>query len=540
MARAIVYARVSTEEQGRNTSLGGQIESCRAFAEKQGYKVLGEIRDESSGARLDRPGLGQVREMAARGEVEAVVVYDPDRLSRSNAHMWMLMEEFERKRVTLLFVNAPREDTPEGRMLFGMRALFAEYEREKIKERTRRGKERRARAGQVLSSAACAYGYTYLGGAGQGRYEVLEREANVVRQMFRWLVVDRMSMGKIVAKLNFLEVPTKRGGRWTRSTLRGIFTNETYTGTFYWNRHESVLPKRGGSGRKTEKSSLLLKDRSEWIAVPVPAIIDRETFELAQKQLRSNAENSPRNSKNEYLLRGMLVCGTCGNKYYGSTSGLGRPRRYRCRGRGGDAYAGSVGRCLSTIYHADDLEGAVWRALVDYLSDAERITLGVSGKDATLREEEQRDEREMESLSELLRRIEREQARLMHAYQQEVIELGELQQSLAEIRKRKEGLEREQREVVARIERRQKQVSDLGSIRELSHKAQLGLQGMSYEQKRAVLEVLEIKVYLSGTRVEVSGLLTDRLLLALESPTSALRHEIAYTGWTACGACAST
>src|SRR5215216_4924261 len=140
MKAAAIYARVSTAGQAKDgTSLDTQTEACREYASANGYNVVVEFRDDVSGAILNRPGLDKVRDMAQAGEIQAVIVNEQDRLSRSLAHTYLLVEEFEGSSVRLLFVNEPDDPTPEGKMLFGMKGLFKEYERTKIQERCRRG-----------------------------------------------------------------------------------------------------------------------------------------------------------------------------------------------------------------------------------------------------------------------------------------------------------------------------------------------------------------------------------------------------------------
>src|SRR5512143_1766471 len=111
----------------------------------------------------------------------------------------LLVEEFEQHRVELVFVNAPREDTPEGRMLFGLKGLFSEYERAKILERTRRGKEKRVRDGRGIGSPFIPVGYPYM--QGEGRYVVNEEQAEWVRQIYRWLVENHLSMREVARRL---------------------------------------------------------------------------------------------------------------------------------------------------------------------------------------------------------------------------------------------------------------------------------------------------------------------------------------------------
>jgi site-specific DNA recombinase len=167
------------------------------------------------------------------------------------AHTMMLMEEFERNNADVLFVNAPREDTPEGEMLFGMRALFAQYERTKIAERTRRGKERRIREGQVMMTASsCPFGYRYIPKV--HTVEVIESEAFWVKHMFEWVVYDGCSLRQVARRLDANCVPTKSGAdHWHAEVVKGILNNELYAGTWHYGKRRSIEARRS-TARKNE------------------------------------------------------------------------------------------------------------------------------------------------------------------------------------------------------------------------------------------------------------------------------------------------
>ncbi len=141
-----------------------------------------------SSQRNHRPALTELRELAKSGQIDAVVAYDPDRLSRNFVHLMVLANEFEQQGIELSFVTQNVGRTLEDRMLFGMKGLFAEYERTKIRERTMRGMIARAKSGRLTGGKSTRlYGYLYLPGKGVGegkRYEK-EEEANCVREMFR-------------------------------------------------------------------------------------------------------------------------------------------------------------------------------------------------------------------------------------------------------------------------------------------------------------------------------------------------------------------
>jgi len=153
-----IYARVSSDRQKEEQTIASQTAALIEHSQQEGYTVPDEwiFQDEGySGATLIRPGLERVRDLAAEGQIENVLIYSPDRLSRKYAYQVLLVEEFSRHGVEVIFIKSPRFSTPEDQLLLQFQGMIAEYERAQIAERTRRGKRHRAKAGlvNVLSGA---------------------------------------------------------------------------------------------------------------------------------------------------------------------------------------------------------------------------------------------------------------------------------------------------------------------------------------------------------------------------------------------------
>ena len=152
--RAILYARVSTDEQARSGySLAQQLEALRAYASREGYEVLEEILDPGqSGASLQRPGLDRVRDLVAAGGVSVVFAQDRDRFAREPAYIYLLKQEFGEYGTAIRALNDRGDDSPEGELTDGILDQLAKYERAKTAERTRRGKLRKAREGNIVNA----------------------------------------------------------------------------------------------------------------------------------------------------------------------------------------------------------------------------------------------------------------------------------------------------------------------------------------------------------------------------------------------------
>src|ERR1700727_724605 len=189
MPIAAIYARVSSDKQREESTIASQTAALIEFARSRGYQVPAEwvFEDEGySGASLVRPGLERLRDLAAEGQIEAVLVHAPDRLSRKYAYQVLLIEELGRHGVETIFVKAPRGATAEDQLLVQFQGMIAEYERAQILERSRRGKRHRARQGQVHVLSGAPYGYRFIRKTDHSAayYEIDEEQARIVRQIF--------------------------------------------------------------------------------------------------------------------------------------------------------------------------------------------------------------------------------------------------------------------------------------------------------------------------------------------------------------------
>src|SRR3954471_17101597 len=161
--RAAIYARVSTERQGRDQAIDSQLDALRRWVSGHGHELKREhiyIDEGYSGSRLDRPALDRLRDAAREGEFDAVGVYSPDRLARRYAYQVVLLEELRKAGCPVEFVHRPISDDPHDQLLLQVRGAVAEYERALPGERSRRGELQEAGAGHwVAGRAPCGYRY---------------------------------------------------------------------------------------------------------------------------------------------------------------------------------------------------------------------------------------------------------------------------------------------------------------------------------------------------------------------------------------------
>ncbi len=438
--KAIVYSRVSTDAQERDgTSLDTQERACVEFATERGWDIVRKVRDSASGSLLEREGLGDLRTAVRHGEADVVVAYAVDRLSRSQNHIGLLFDEFETAGVKLEFVTERFEDTAVGRFIIAARAFIAEIEREKIAERTMRGKEERAKSGRIPQATGRGiYGYKY--DRETGRRVVDPVQASVVRRMFEDFAAGGSLMG-ITNALNEEGIPSYSGGTWSPWTVRNVLLNPVYCGRTFYRRTKAKYRRDPATGRR--RRTMVVRDRSKWIEVPgaTPAVIPESLFEVVQVRFHDPERRRVAQRKYAYQLSGHVRCALCDSAMVGQTASGGRYQYYRCR----RSYAGPRNdRCPTRYVRVSVLEDAVVREVAAVLSSPEVVL-------AELRQASNGgvDSRELAAARELMTSLEKQRKRLLRLYQMEEIDDAYLQKELSAIQIRRSTVEA----TIARAER---------------------------------------------------------------------------------------
>jgi site-specific DNA recombinase len=382
--RVAIYARVSSDQQAERQTIGSQLSELKALARRDGHEVQDGmlfVDNGHSGTTLIRPALERLRDMIALSAIGIVYVHAPDRLARSYAHQVLLLEEFARADARVVFLNRPIGDSPEDNLLLQLQGMFAEYERAKLLERSRRGKRHRAEAGAVSVLARAPFGYRYVGrdaGGGEARYDVDEEAARVVRQIFTWVGQERLTLAGVCRRLLEAGVPSPTGqAHWSRAMVHMLLLNPAYTGRAVYGRRQCVpwraplRPPRGHGGVPRRPWRQVPAPPERHIGVPVPAIVDEALFAAAAEQLEENRRrNRERLGGLQYLLRGLLVCQKCGYAFVGYNP---KPRRYyRCSGTDRNRFHGQL-RCDARLLAVEPLEAAVWDEVCRLLRDPARV-----------------------------------------------------------------------------------------------------------------------------------------------------------------------
>lgn len=524
MKTAAIYARVSSDKQREENTIASQTAALLDYAGRADYSVPAEwvFQDEGySGANLARPGLERVRDLAAEGQIQAVLALAPDRLSRKYAYQVLLVEELARAGVEMVFVNAPPSGRPEEELLLQFQGMIAEYERAQIMERSRRGKRHRAKQGEVSVLSGAPYGYRYVRkrDALPARYEVIDAEAQVVHQVFEWYTVSGLSLGAVTRRLNERGVPTRKGNsRWERSTIWAMLRNPAYRGRACFGKTQPAARQRPATrairqrgGPSPRSSAHRERPREQWIEIPVPALVSDDTFALAQQRLASNKQLSPRRTRTPSLLQGLVHCRQCGYALY-RTSTRTRARKiyyYRCLGSDAWRYAGKA-RCDQRPIRLDLLEHTVWVQVLRLLEEPALIERELERRLQAARETAPV-KRQQASLTRELAKIRKGMDRLLTAYQEELL-------SLEELRRRMPGLRQREKDVEGELQALEAQRVEQSAYLRLAQTLSAFLQRL-----RSNAETLNVE-----ERQRITRLLVKEVVVGTDSIT--IRHSIPTDG----------
>ena len=456
MRMAAIYARVSSEQQREENTIASQTASLIEFAKNHDLQVPGEwvFEDEGySGATLERPGLERVRDLAAEGQIQVVLAYSPDRLSRKYAYQILLMEEFARHGVETLLVKSPQGDSPEDQLLVQFQGMIAEYERAQILERSRRGKRHRARSGEVSVMSTAPYGYRYIRKTDEApaAYMVEEAEARVVRRVYEMYTVEGLSIGEITRRLNAEAIPTrKRSARWERSVVWGVLRNPTYRGvacfgkTSICGRTRVMRQQRRRGGTTPSTTASHERPREEWIEIPVPALVTEESFARAQELLHENKLRSRRRTIAPSVVQGLVSCQKCGYAF-SRTSTYTSARKihyYKCIGSDSWRKLGGPVCDNRRLVRQELLDQIVWAEVIRLLQEPTLIQQELDRRLAEARSSDPSKKRE-QSLQREFTQVGKGMERLLNAYQEELLSIEQLRERMPGLRQREQALRAE-------------------------------------------------------------------------------------------------
>ena len=511
------YLRVSSQVQRRRETIASQREAVLDHARRRGWLIPDTCvfaDDGFSGATLERAALEALRDGVASGEIETVLVWSIDRLSRNFAHQILLQEEFARTGATIVCVQEPDNATPQGMLLRQILSVISEYERTQIAERSRRGKIHRARQGSLNMLSRPPYGYRLIRKteACGARLEVDDTEARVVRWIYDLYVRDGLKMHEIGPRLDAQGVRPRHAQHWSCSTVAVILRNEAYIGKAAYlktmssgkrTRHNRTGRQKAGAVRRL--TSRTARAREEWIELPVPVIVDEAVFARAQQQRAVNRRFSPRKTIEQTLLQGLCVCGHCGyamGRHSGGSSGTTLRRHYyRCHGI--DPWRRPHGAvCDNPVVRADELDEAVWKEVLALLENPELIQSEINRRLAVANDTVAA-RRRIDTLHSELARIETRLRRLLDAYQEEVITLDELRERNGPLQTRQQSIVSELKALQTAELDRASRLSLATTMERFLQRMREGAQSVSLAERQRIVRLLVREVQVGKETVTI-------------------------------------
>jgi site-specific DNA recombinase len=490
--RAVIYARVSTKDQSENGyGLKYQIADCKAYAALNKMEVVEVIKDDISGVtRLEeRNGGLQLLKMVNERAFEHLIVWRLDRLARppktESSRILTTIEQFARVGVIVHDCDSGENDPTQlaGGLLAFIKSYQAGEERETIKRRTLNGKRERVKTGQWVGMFP-PYGYDKVGERKNARLVINQVEARIVRRIFEHFVGandrKKMSINAIAIMLNEEGVPVpgkKRRmnakGKWKISGIREyILKNPRYIGK--------------------------IKSVGTILEIPELAIIDKELFELAQKQLQINKKrHHERRPKLIYLMSARFLC-HCGKAMVGGTSSVTNAHNekvyypyYRCTNR----YGPSGGDCDQLNLKKEDIDDLVWAWLKELLKNEESLDEGLDELEKAAGEQLEPKKQSLETVESLIVKIEGKIAKLVNAFaeMEDPIVAKAIQEQIKWAVDQKESLINEKEGLKTEIESIDVSPQMRKTVKEIAKKIRKRLPGASMKDKQNLLDMIGLE-----------------------------------------------
>lgn len=512
--RVGLYARVSSQRQAEEKTIQSQCEAIRERILKDGLRLCTDLAfcDEGySGSELLRPALETLRDRIAASLVDRLYVHTPDRLARKYAHQALLLEEFVKHHCKVIFCDHEGlAENPETNLLVQMQGVIAEYEREKILERTRRGRRFSATTGNVSVFGRAPYGYRYVRKSAENpkaRWEVDPLESQHVQLMFQLVGEEGFTLAGVCRELSRRGIKSRKGNsKWHTATVRDILMHPAYYGQARYGK-QRLVPRKPGKRSKRGDPVVPRKvkvtedtDPKDQIIIPVPALI---TASLYQQVAQTMEENRKRQRERQvgatHLLSGLLICGQCGSAYCGHRQrGAREYFYYRCIGTDKYRY-GENSICKNAPLNGHELNEYIWLDVCRLLRDPQRLRAELQRR----QDEFLSPASDLKDLQSRVKQLRSRLDRLIDAYESELLVKNEFESRIVPLR------EEHDRELAALISLQGK-LNDTDDVKSAEHalmqlSEQVGenLADASVELKRDLLKLLVRRIEIHEAEIRL-------------------------------------
>lgn len=523
--RVALYIRVSTQEQADKYGSDVQLNQMKKWVEA--HDDLYELNEENiyidegfSGASEieEREAMPKLFQAARKKEFDVILVWKLDRFFRKTRYLLNAIEELRDMGIGFIATTQTEINTTStmGKFMLGLLGIIAEMERDLILERTGVGRVEAASQGKWVGGMH-SYGYDI--DPKTQEIAVNPTTSKIVRTIFRWFVRDRLNTYEIQKRLNAMAIPTqadleasrlrvegklKKSKRtvnpenyWHDKTVRRILKNDAYTGIYYYNKTTRKLD------QKTKKRATIINPREEWVEIPCPQIIDRETWEDAQELLRQN-ELAQKRGKRRYMLSAKVTCGLCGSAYQAYMKGKIKTKQgvrekvaeypyYRCC-KISKSKTGVL--CHNRQVSGSFLEKWVWGKIEELMSDPENFIHAIEAeerKQTNIEEVEQERDIKQKELDDTNEELDRVMVLFQRGlkYQGK----GELEKETSKHLARKKKLEKDLNAIAAQLMTEEERRGRLTSAKSLAKKYAHAIKKKTdFEMQRSMVQDLVNRV----------------------------------------------
>lgn len=557
MERVAVYCRVSTEEQRERQSIENQIEQAKDYCQRQGYIINDFYSDNGVSGTIpfeERDSGKRLLQDANEGKFKLVLIWKIDRLARDTRLSLTIAHTLTDLGINIKSMTEPFDtSTAIGEFMFTQLASFAKLERDNIRERSIAGTNRLARQGKWLGGIV-PYGYRVENGylvVNENPLPNIEiSEAEVVRMIYNWIGETGLSTIEVARKLNAINIPThySKDGREFHLPPQNHKGGKSYYDlngkrkvktSGLWHPHRIGNLVHNSTYMGVHRYGLRCKKPREIIQREVSPIVSTALWYKAQEVLRNNFLWATRNSRRQYLLRGLIKCGLCGRSltghYYEGRKKAGISW-YVCNGKSLHVrIATGKEACLCKSVKGEWIENLVWEELKSWILSPKSLELALSEK---LREHEKEKGTWFGKLAGLkigISQKEEEKAKIVDLYRKDIIEMSDVELQLKQIAKEKDELERMANELKSKL------IGDF-STKEIIREIRVRLSEfrntvknnlITWEEKRKIAEMFVREVRINMTKENKTTLLIDTIpfreyveSLASEEP---LARDTVYT-----------
>src|SRR3989344_2621325 len=504
--RAVIYTRVSSDEQTKGYGLEYQLEECEKVVKRNGHILIDVYSDPGiSGTIENRPGLSKLRQDAKSGQFDIIYFWKSDMMARDEILQLTLYREFKENGIEVCSATEPEMNE----LMKGIYAVFGANELRVIKERMYLGRLRALRGGKWIASVP--YGYEM--NKETLKIEINKQGAQYVKKLFKWFVEEKLSLTGLTQKAQKNQIPTKfdllgkkkpRSGPyfWSKGSLGRMLGREYYaTGEAWFCKYQNNNKRFDTTKTRPEE---------EWIKVKVPKLVPKDLFDRAQMQLLKNSEFSSRRAKRMYLFAKKIRCDFCSNRLSASC----KPWKHKDRETKFYTNATWVEtKCLYCKYYREDtVDKAVWDKIRVLFKEPDKF-MDLLDKYRNKNSKMDEIKKERLEIAKTDKTIARKEKALLDYQLEGFFSDKVLNSKKEELKKEQTGLLERGQELDKFILMEKLRTESILSIRELHTKIHDKIDGADYELKRRVYGLLVDKIMVKGSNAEVWLNIPSQLLV---------------------------